>query len=60
MEIWTPVVGEMLVVKIEPMNRHDIYAVAMYRDTEVVGHILYNLAPSRMSAILMREKKALA
>ena len=24
MEIWTPVVGEMLVVKREPMNRHDI------------------------------------
>ena len=54
MEIWTPVVGEMLVVKIEPMNRHDIHAVA---DTEFVGHVPYNLAP-RMSA--MRENKAFA
>ena len=24
MEIWTPVMGEMLVVKIEPTNRHDM------------------------------------
>ena len=29
MEIWTHVMGEILVVKIEPMNRHDIYAVAI-------------------------------
>ena len=34
MVIWTPVVGEMLVVKIEPQNRHDIHAVATYRDAE--------------------------
>ena len=25
-ETWTPVMGEMLVVKIEPTNRHDIHA----------------------------------
>ena len=31
MEICTPVVGEMLVVKIEPTSRHDINAVAIYR-----------------------------
>ena len=29
MEIWTPVVGEILVVKIEPTNRYDIHAVAI-------------------------------
>ena len=29
MVIWTPVVGEMLVVKIEPTNRHDIHAVVL-------------------------------
>ena len=39
------VMGEMLVVKIEPTNRHDIHAVAIYRDTEIVGHVPYNLAP---------------
>ena len=59
MEIWTTVVGEMLVVKIEPTNRHDIHAVAIYRDAEIVGHVPYNLAP-RMSAFLMRENKVFA
>ena len=49
MEIWTPVMGEILVVKIEPMNRHDIHVVAIYRDAEIVGHVPYNIAP-RMSA----------
>ena len=50
MNIWTPVTGEKLVVKREPMNK-------LYRDTEFVGHVPYNLAP-RMSAFLMRENKA--
>ena len=59
MEIWTPVVGEILVVKIEPTNRHDIYAVAIYRDAKIVGHVPYNLAP-RMSAFFMRENKVFA
>ena len=40
MEIWT-LVGAMLVVKIEPTNRHDIHAVAI--DTELVGHVSYDL-----------------
>ena len=47
MVIWTPVVGEMLVVKIEPTNRHDIHAVAIYRDAEIVGHVPYNLTPKK-------------
>ena len=59
MEIWTTVVGEMLVVKIEPTNRHDIHAVAIYRDAKIVGHVPYNLAP-RMSAFFMRENKVFA
>ena len=54
MVIWTPVVGEMLVVKIEPTNRHDIHAVSIYRDAEIVGHVPYNLAPN-MSVFCMRE-----
>ena len=44
-------------VKIEPMNRHDLHAVAIYRGAVIVGHVPYNLAP-RMSAFLMREYKA--
>ena len=57
MEIWTPVMEEILVVKIEPMNRHYIDAVAIYRCAELVGHDAYNLAP-RMSAFFMRENNA--
>ena len=42
-------------VKIEPMNRHNIHAVTITdRDTEIVGHVPYNLVP-RMSAFLMRD-----
>ena len=48
MEIWTPVMGEMLVVKIEPMNKH------VYMQWPSTGH---NLAP-RMSAFFMIENKA--
>ena len=51
----------LLVVKIEPTNRHDNYsynAVAIYRDAETLG-VPYNLAP-RMSAFLMRENEAFA
>ena len=59
MEIWTPVVGEMLVVKIESTNRHDIHAVAIYRDTENVCHVPCNLAP-RITVFLMRENQAFA
>ena len=29
---------EILEVKIEPTNRHDIHAVAIYRDAEIVGY----------------------
>ena len=42
MDIWTPAVGEMLVVKIESTNRHETHAVAIYRDTELVDHVPYN------------------
>ena len=51
--------GEILVVKIEPTNRHDIHVVAINRDAEIVGHVPYNLAP-RTSAFLMRENKVFA
>ena len=43
----------------ERTNEQTLHAVAIYRDTEIVGHIPYNLAP-RMSALLMRENKAFA
>ena len=43
-------------VKIEPTNRHDIHAMAIYRDTEIVDHVL---AP-RMSTFFIKEKRAFA
>ena len=42
----------------EPTNRYDLHVVAIYRDTEIVGHVHY-LNP-RMSAFWMRENKAFA
>ena len=45
-------------VKIEPTNRHDIHAVAIYTefvDHVLVDHVPYN--PPRMSAFFMRENK---
>ena len=38
-------------VKIELTNRHNIHAVAIYRDTEIVGHVPYNLYSSKNVSI---------
>ena len=38
-------------VKIKPMNRHDIL---IYRDAKIVGHVPYDLAP-RMSEFFIKE-----
>ena len=51
---WTPVIGQTLVLKREPTNSHDVHAVAVYYDNNVVGHIPYNLAP-KVSALLKRD-----
>ena len=45
-----------MALKREPTNRHDIHAVAIYRDTEIVGHVPYNLVP-RMSAFFTSERE---
>ena len=34
---WTPVIGQTLVLKREPSNSHDVHAVAVYYDNDVVG-----------------------
>ena len=41
---------------VEPMNRHDIHAVAIYRDVEIVGHVPYNLAPRMLAFPYEREQ----
>ena len=36
---WTPVRGEVLVLRREPHNIHDPYAVAIMKSEKVVGHV---------------------
>ena len=53
-EIWTPVIGESLLLRREPTNTSDANAVAIYLEGTIVGHVPYNLAGS-MSHFLRRE-----
>ena len=54
MENWTPIIGQALQLKREPTNGHDVHAVAVYFEDQIVGHIPYNLAP-KVSALLRRD-----
>ena len=54
MEHWTPVAGQELLLKQVPTNDHDAYAVAVYYDGQVVGHVPNNLA-AILSAFLRKE-----
>ena len=54
MDNWTPVIGQTLLVKREPTNPKDKYAVAVYEEDWVVGHVPYNLAPL-LSLFLARD-----
>ena len=38
-DVWTPFIGEVLNCRREEDNRHDRYAVAVYKSAEVVGHV---------------------
>ena len=42
MDIWTPVIGQALLVKREPTNPKDKNAVAVYEDS-IVGHVSFTL-----------------
>ena len=42
--IWEPYVGETLLLKREPTNVVDRSAVAVLKETEVVGHVPYNIS----------------
>ena len=53
-KIWTPVIGESLLLRREPTNTSDANAVAIYLEGTIVGHVPYNLAGS-MSHFLRRE-----
>ena len=43
-EIWTPEVGEMLLLRCEPDNIKDKSAVAVMKETDIVGHVPYNIS----------------
>ena len=54
MDVWSPVIGETLLVKREPSNVKDRHAVASFKEDAVVGHVPYNIAP-RFSQFLRRD-----
>lgn len=39
MDVWNPVIGEILQLHIEPNNIKDTTAVAVKMNTEIVGHM---------------------
>ena len=53
-DVWTPVVGEMLLLKWEPTNAVDYCAVGVYKESELVGHVPFNIS-SVISQFLRRD-----
>ncbi len=53
-EIWSPTIGESLLVKRESDNVKDSTAVAIYQEDTIVGHVPKNLA-SRLLHFLTRD-----
>ena len=45
MEVWTPTIGVILLVKSEPTNYQDSEAVAILKENVTVGHFPQNIAP---------------
>ena len=43
-DIWSPVVGETLLLKREPDNLVDASAVAVWKEDIIAGHVPYNIA----------------
>ena len=52
-DIWSPVVGEILLLKREPDNL-DASAVAVWKEDKIVGHVPYDIA-SVISQFLRRD-----
>ena len=38
-QVWTPFIGEELITEKEEGNEHDVFAVAVLKDGNVVGHV---------------------
>ena len=43
--MWTPVLGQTLLVRWEPTNNKDKNAVAVHLEDVVARHVPYNIAP---------------
>ena len=41
-DIWTPEIGEVLLLRREPHNIKDKSAVVIMKETDIVGHVPYN------------------
>ena len=54
MDIWSPEVGEMLILKAESYNPIDVHMVAVLWEGQIVGHIPYNLAPTLKTVLAER------
>ena len=52
--LWTPTIGEVLLVKPEPTNEKDSNAVAVLKEDSIVGHVPRNLSP-RLFHFLRRD-----
>ena len=44
--VWSPVIGEILICKLKFRNIHDPYSVAVCKCVEIVGHV-----PNRLSSL---------
>ena len=53
-DIWSQVVGEILLLKREPDSLVDSSAVALWKEDKIVGHVPYNIA-SVISQFLRRD-----
>lgn len=53
-DIWSPVVGEILLLKREPNNLVDSSAIGVWKEDEIVGHVPYNIAAA-ISQFLKRD-----
>ena len=51
MSMWTPVLGQTLLLKREPTNYKDKNVIAIYLED---GHVPYNITP-RFSKFLLRD-----
>ena len=54
---WSPFIGEELVLRGQPNNEHDLYAVAVVNNGEVVGHIPRTISKVVCFFLAMTETK---